>query len=132
MSNLSDYIDKVKKWKSKHSEMNEELLIRYVYLNLARRLSFNQNFRPFGSSKNRQIIYKKSSGEKELNECLETNIVICKSGAKLLEYILSNLDVNIKSVEDKNDIRKTPHMYNIIYPKDGSEPYSVDLQEDMY
>lgn len=52
----------VKKWKSKHSEMSEELLIRYVYLDLAKRLSFNQNFRPFSNGKEREKIYKTISG----------------------------------------------------------------------
>ena len=39
--------------------------------------------------------------------------------------------IDIIVVTDPNDYRKTPHVYNVIRPKDGI-PFIIDLQEDMY
>ena len=132
MSNLEKYIEQVREYQTQHSGISETELIRYVYLDLGKRFSFNVNFLPFGNSKKQQNLYKYHSRNLvDLEECMETNIVICKSVSYILEYILRAVGVNIKTVIDPNDLRKCPHMYNIITPKDG-EPYIVDLQEDMY
>ena len=131
-SNLDKYIEKVNKFIKDNPNLTEELLIRYVYMDLGKRFSFNSQFLPFGNSKKRQEIYYKSGILSELDKCMEDNIVICKSEAKILEYILKHLGVNIETVVQQNDFRKCPHVYNIIKPKDGKKPYSIDLQEDMY
>ena len=54
MSNLTKYIEEVKKNISQQEDMTETEIIRYVYLDLGKRLSFNENFLPFGSSKKKQ------------------------------------------------------------------------------
>lgn len=132
MSNLSKYIEQVRKYQKKHPDVSETELIRHVYLDLGKRFSFNENFLPFGSSKKRQNLYNYHSRNLvDLEECMETNIVICKSVAYILEYILKAVGVNIKTVIDSCDTRKCPHMYNIIAPKKG-EPYIIDLQDDIY
>ncbi len=131
MSNLSEYITKIKIYKEQNPAVSEIELIRYVYLDLGKRFAFDVNFLPFGNSKKRQEIYMKSRNEKELNECMESNIVICKSVAYILEFILKSLGVNIKTESNPNDIRKCPHIYNVVTPKIG-KPYIIDLQEDMY
>lgn len=48
----------------------------------------------------------------------------------ILEYILKNFDINIRTVVDLDSERKYPHTYNIITPNEGEE-YIIDLQEDM-
>jgi hypothetical protein len=132
MSNLEEYVNGVKQYISQQNNMTETEKIRYVYLDLGKRLSFNEKFLPFGSSKEKQIVYKyHSKSISDLDECMESNKAICKSISYILEYVLKKLDVDIKTEVDRNDIRKCPHTYNVIKPKER-ESYIVDLQEDMY
>lgn len=132
MSNLSKYIEKIETYIKENPELSEELLIRYVYLDLAQRFSFDLQFKPFGNSKTRKEIYYRSGCMDEMEKCMESNVVICKSAARILEYVLKHFGVNIKTVVEECDYRRCPHVYNMIIPKNGSEPYNVDLQEDMY
>lgn len=129
MSNLSEYIEKIKEYKRQNPNITEEKLIRYVYLDLGQRFSFDLKF-SFGNTKTKKSIYANSRKEEDLNEAMESNIVICKSVSYILEYILKRLGVNIRTVVDADDGRKFPHMYNIVTPKEGEE-YTIDLQEDM-
>lgn len=132
MSKLAEYIEEVKKHISQQEDMTETEIIRYIYLDLGKRLSFNENFLPFGSSKKKQNLYKYHSRNLvDLEECMETNKAICKSISYILEYVLKEFRVDIKTVVDPNDERKCPHTYNIIKQKDGKR-YAVDLQEDIY
>ena len=41
---------------------------------------------PFGNSKKRQKIYRKGVSVESLDECMESNIVICKSASFRLIY----------------------------------------------
>ena len=132
MSNLNKYIEKIEQYIKENPNLSEELLIRYVYLDLAQRFSFNPQFKPFGNSKSRREIYYRSGYIEELENCMESNLVICKSAARILEYVLKHFGVNIKTVVEEDDTRRCPHVYNTIIPKNGSESYNVDLQEDMY
>lgn len=132
MNNLDKYVEQIKRYIAENPEMTETEIIRYVYLDLGKRFTFNEKFTPFGSSKYKQNLYKyHSQNIIDLDECMETNVVICKSVSYILEYILKNIGVNISTEVDKNDMRKCPHMYNRIVEKDGKS-YVVDLQEDMY
>lgn len=132
MGNLSKYIEQVRDWKEKNNIEDENLLIRYVYRDLGKRFSFDLKFLPFGNSRKRQEIYNKCSTSKEIEKSMEDNIVICKSLSRILEEVLKQCGVNIKTVvEETFDKRKCPHVYNIIIPNNG-EAYSIDLQEDMY
>lgn len=132
MGYLDEYILEVKKYIAIHPDITELELIRYVYLTLGERLSFNEKFLPFGNSKTRQNMYKyHSRNKKDLDECLKNKKAICKSIAYILEYVLKNLGVNIITVVDEDDTRKCPHVYNIIRQKNAII-YVADLQEDIY
>ena len=131
MSNLDEYVEQVKKYKQKNPNMPEVELIRHVYFELAKRFSFNDEFYT-RNSKYRDEVYKRSRFKEEMEKSMETNIVICRSAAYILEYVLKAIGINIKTVVLEEDHRRQQHIYNIIYPKDGSEPYSIDLQDDMY
>ena len=132
MNNLDKYVERTKKYIIEHPKMTETEIIRYVYLDLGKRFSFDEKFTPFGSSKAKQNLYKYHSRNiKDLDECMETNIVICKSISYILEYILKRLGVNITTEIDKNDLKKCPHVYNRIIEKNG-RIYVMDLQEDLY
>lgn len=130
MRNLDKYVEQTKKYLQENPNMTEVEKIMYVYLDLGSRLKFDKNFF-FGGNKRKKEIYESAKYFNKLNECLESGKITCKSASYLLEYILGKFGVQIKTVEDEYDLRKYKHVYNIITPKDGSEEYSIDLQEDM-
>ena len=130
MCNLDQYVEGIKQYLDNNPNMTEVEIIMYVYLDLAKRLKFDQDFF-FGGNKKQKKIYDNARKFNELNDCLECNKIICKSSSYILEYILRKIGINIRTVEDKYDFRKYKHVYNIITPKDGSEEYSIDLQDDM-
>lgn len=132
MDDLDKYVSEIKEHIKTIPDISEIELIRYVYLNLGRKLSFDETFMPFGNSKSRQNMYKYHSRlKKDLNECLKNNKAICKSLSYILEYVLKSFGVDIKTITDEDDIRKCPHVYNLINQKNGLS-YVVDLQEDLY
>ena len=130
MCNLDKYVEKVKEYIEKNPGLTENEIIMYVYLDLGERFKFDQDFF-FGGNKKKKRMYIEAQDFGELNECMEKNKIICKSSSYILEYILRKLDVNIRTANDIKDLRKYKHVYNIITPKDGSEEYSIDLQEDI-
>lgn len=80
MNNLDKYVEQTKRYITEHPEMTETEIIRYVYLDLGKRFTFNEKFAPFGSSKYKQNLYKyHSQSIIDLDECMENNVVICKS-----------------------------------------------------
>lgn len=108
MSALEEYIEKAKNNTKNLTEIEK---IRYVYLDLGKRLSFDLNF-SFGNSKNKEKIYKKSGTKKAWDEGLNDNIIICKSLSYIIEKILLELGINIKTVFDTDGYTKYPHVYN--------------------
>lgn len=132
MKNIEHYIEKVKEYVNNNPNITEDELVRYVYLDLGKRLSFNLLFIPFGNSRGKSEIYKEVHNLNKVDECLATNTVICNTASKILELVLRYFDVNIQTVVDEREKVTFHHTYNIIKPKDGRREYSVDLQEDMY
>lgn len=126
MSALNDYVEKVKQETVGFSELE---IIRYVYLDLGKRFSFDLNY-AFGNSKAKQQIYRESSNESTQENALEDNIIICKSLAYILEHIYEELGIHAETIIDMDDMRKCKHVYNIIEDQNGKR-YKIDLQEDL-
>ena len=126
MSNLKTYIEKLKIETETMSDIEK---LRYVYIELGKRFVFDLDF-SFGNSKAKQKIYYKSGSKEAIEESLENNIIICKTIAKIYEYIMNGLEIKIKTIVEESDYRKYPHVYNILKGKDGTI-YIFDLQEDM-
>jgi hypothetical protein len=129
MSKLEEYVENIKKYIAQNEGLTETEIIRYVYLDLGKRFSFDLNY-AFGNKKTQKKIYNNSEEKEVLDEVMENNIGICKSISYILEYILRKLGINIISVMALNDNRACPHIFNIIKERDGKK-YSVDLQEDL-
>ena len=130
MNSLDDYINNLSVY-FEYLELNDLEIVRYIYMDLGSKLSFDELFIPFGNSKTKQNIYKyKSQNLKSLNECLKNKKVICKSLCYILEYIIRNFNIDIKTVKDEGDYRKCPHVFNVV-TIDGNK-YIIDLQEDIY
>ncbi len=129
MSNLEKYIQDLKEMLMS-ANLNEIELVRYVYLDLGKRFAFNVEFF-YGTSKIKKEIYIHSKQTEDLEESMKTNIVICKSAAYIIEYILKRLGVDICTVVDQGDYdNKCPHVYNIVKSKER-QAYMIDLQKDM-
>lgn len=126
MDSIDNYIEKVKK---ETEGFTEDEVVRYVYMNLGQRLSFNLEF-SFGNSKKKREIYS-NNGRRNIAEQLKTNIIICKSASYILERILKAMGVNIETKVVPEDYRKCAHMFNVVKPKDGREAYKIDLQTDL-
>ncbi len=131
MNNLDKYVIE-KKVLLKENNITDELeIIKYIYIDLGNRLSFDNRFIPFGNSKSREKIYKYSSRNIiDLDNCMHTNTAICKSLSYILEYILTKFNISIKTIIDPLDNSKYPHVFNQINLKDGRK-FCVDLQEDI-
>lgn len=132
MENITKYIEKVEQYVNNNPGITEDELIRYVYLDLGKRLSFNLLFTPFGNSRKRREIYKSVQNLAKVDEYFKNNIVICNLVARILEIVLGHFGVDIRIAIDSNELIKYPHVYNIIKSKDSGEEYTIDLQEDMY
>ena len=58
LNNLDEYILEIKEKIKTIPDITELELIRYVYLDLGKKISFDETFKPFGNSKTKQKIYK--------------------------------------------------------------------------
>ena len=132
MNNLDKYVEEIKD-ELKIRNIEDELeIIKFVYLDLGKNFSFDIDYLPFGNNKTRNNIYKYHCRNiDDLNKCMDNKLVICKSVSYILEYVLSNFGINIKTLKDELDTRKTPHVFNLIKTSDGRK-FCVDLQKDMY
>ena len=126
MSNLKAYIEKIKKEAREFSDIEK---LRYVYIDLGKRFAFDLDF-SFGNTKSKQKIYYKSGTLDGIEKGFENNIIICKTLAKIYEYVMNSLGINLKTIVDDSDSRKYPHVYNILKSEDG-KTYNFDLQDDM-
>lgn len=126
MSSLEKYIEEVKENTENFSDIEK---LRYVYLDLGKRFSFNLDF-SFGNSETKKKIYNKSHKSNELEQSMENNTIICKTSSTIYEFIMKKLGINIKTETDDMDTRKYPHTYNVVTTKENKK-YLFDLQEDM-
>ena len=101
MSKLTEYIDILKENISMKEDMSEIDVIRYVYIDLGRKMDFDLNY-TFGNSKLKTKIYNKVVDEEELENIIQTHTAICKSISYLLKRILKEFDVDIKVVREDN------------------------------
>ena len=106
MSKLSEYVKKAKQYKLENPNLTEPELIMYVYLDLGLRFNFDQDFF-FGGSKNKRRIYDSSNRFNVLDECMEKNIVICKSGSYILQYVFV--------LVTKDYIFLLSHVFHLLY-----------------
>ena len=65
MSNLDNYVDYIKRKINKIKDISETEIIRYVYLDLGNRFSFDLNY-IFGNSETKKRIYAKSKNKDDL------------------------------------------------------------------
>lgn len=126
MSSLNNYIAYVKKEVKDLSEIEK---IRWIYIDLGKRFSFDLKFAYGGVSQQRRI-YKSSSRSRTLEECFENNIGICKSIALIFEKVLKANNIKCITKGSFDDDNLCPHVNNLITLKDGTS-FTADLQQDL-
>lgn len=126
MRSLEKYIEEIKEKTKNFSDIEK---LRYVYLDLGKRFSFNLDF-SFGNTETKKKIYNKSNTEEELEQSMENNTIICKTSSTIYEYIMKNLGINIKTETNDMDTRKYPYTYNVVTTRERKK-YLFDLQDDM-
>lgn len=128
MEYLDKYVEYIKTLITQ--DMTEEEIIMLVYIDLGNQLYFDIDFK-FGNRKKREEIFRNSGSEYKLDEIFKNKKIVCRTSSKILEYILKKLNIKIDTEIIIDDNQKYHHTYNIIHPKDGTEPYSIDLQDDL-
>ena len=128
MENLDKYIEYIKTKITQ--DMTEEEIIMLVYIDLGKQLYFDIDFK-FGNRKKRDEIFRNSGSDYKLDEIFQSKKIVCRTSAKIMQYILKHFGINIETEIVIDDNQKYHHTYNIIYPKDNSEPYIIDLQDDL-
>lgn len=124
---IDDYVSKLAEETKCYNEIEK---LRYVYIDLGKRMSFDLNF-SFGNMKNKLKIYRNCNNDKvKLNDYFTNKKIICKSLSYLLQYVLEQLNIKSKIVIQSEDIRVYNHVYNVVYLKD-SKKIQIDLQSDL-
>ena len=126
MDNIERYIESVRIYVNNHPDITEDLLIRYVFLDLANKLSFDIEYLPFGNSKRKQNIYRSVNYYKYVDECLRQRIVICNTASRLLEIVLKRLGVDIDSVQYMDSDFKMIDSKDILDNKQDEFDYTED------
>ena len=131
MYNIDKYIEEKKKYFIKNNIKDELSIIKYIYIDLGKRINFDSTFLPYDENKSmeRYIRYNSNSVE-DLNEYFNKRIGTCKSLSYTLEYILSKFNINIMTVNDPLDKAKYKHVFNMVHLKDGRK-FCMDLQQDL-
>lgn len=123
---IDEYIEQLKEQTKSYNEIEK---LRYVYLNLGKIMSFNPEF-IYGPEKKKISIYKNISNDiKELNKNFEEGIIICKSLALILKYILNNLNIKTDIYVYYDEGITYEHVNNIVTLE--GEKYIIDLQQDL-
>lgn len=131
MSKLTEYIQKIKNEINKNSEMTELKIMRYIYMDLGKKMDFDLNY-TFGNRKEKTKIYEKSIDEDEMNRIFEAHTSICKGISYLYAYILNEVGINATVARETSQYfdRQGKHMYNIVTLKDGIKCIA-DLEDDL-
>ena len=110
MSLLEKYVERIKQKTEGYSELEK---IRYVYIDLGQKFSFDLDF-SFGNTKTKNKIYNECIKEQEIEKSMQNNKTICRSIAYILKFILKELGVNIQVTKDYEMIIENIHIFIIL------------------
>ena len=126
MSTLDHYIEYVKKATKSFNEIEK---LRWIYIDLGKRFSFDLKFSAGGNSV-QKAIYRASGKQHVQEKCFETNTGICKSIALILERVLKSNGIRCITTSGMEYDVFCPHVNNIVKLKDGTS-FFIDLQRDL-
>ena len=150
MGEIEEYINANKKFIAENGIEKQIEIIRFVYIALGQYLQFNPNF-SYGNQEQLKQIYKNDQDCDEIYQSsMKTHIVTCKATALLLEKILGELGIDVRTETEEGPYDDI-HYYNIVRVKkseiegllnknefnieDSNEEYvefKVDLQKDLH
>jgi len=136
MGALQEYILELKvklnKMKSSGNNISDLEILRYIYIDLGKKMNFDVQY-TFGNSKQKRNIYDRLVDEKELNKAFENRTIICKSLAYIVDLILAEFEICAYVEYDRDDygkIKNGSHVYNVVELSDGHK-FIIDLEEDL-
>ena len=101
MSKLTEYIKELKNNVAQKGNLSEIEIIRYVYINLGKKMDFDLNY-TFGNKKEKEKIFQKVIDDEELEKVFEAHTAICKSLSYLLEKILKEFNIDARTIRENN------------------------------
>ncbi len=126
MNDLEKFVEEVKQ---KTKGMQDIEIIRYVYIKLGLKMSFDLAF-SFGNKKQRLEIYRNCIYNlTKLEEDYKKETIICKSLSFILEYVLKELGFQV-TTGYKEASSRIKHTYNVVLLPNNEVVY-LDLQEDL-
>ena len=131
MSSLKEYIQELKQHVAQKGNMSEIEIIRYVYINLGRKMRFDLKY-IFGTTKYKKHFDEICIDEEKLEKIFETKNIMCKNLAYLFKRIISEfgIECSVEIEMDHTTGKRLKHAYNIITLKDGKKAI-FDLEEDL-
>lgn len=123
---IDEYVEQLKEYTKDYTDIEK---LRYVYLNLGKLMSFDTEF-AYGTEKTKINMYNNITSDiKYLNKEFENGIIICKSLAYILKYILNKLDIKTDINIYYNECNNYKHINNTV--KIDEEIFIIDLQQDL-
>lgn len=129
MNSLEKYLQELKQNIAKKGDISEKEIIRYIYINLGRKMSFDLKY-IFGNQRFRKSVDNKYIDNEELEKILQKKRVICKQLAYLFKRCLDEFEIDCSVKIENDDHGRLKHAYNIITLKNG-ERAKFDLEEDL-
>lgn len=128
MSALEKYIEDLKLSIAKKGKISKIEIIRYIYINLGRKMNFDLDF-TFGNTKQKKMVASKRLDEEELNKEFEKRTIVCESLALIFKKILTEFGIK-SEIEQNSENQKFKHVQNVITLADGRR-VTFDLEEDL-
>lgn len=123
---MDEYIEKIKERTKDYNDIEK---LRYIYLDIGKIMSFDTEY-IYGNNKKKSYIYNNIIYDKEkLDKDFEKRIVICKSLAYIMKYILNKVDIKTEINVDYYEDTTYKHVNNIVTLDE--EKYIIDLQQDL-
>ena len=126
---LDNYIQELKLNIAKKGNLSQVEIVRYIYINLGRKMNFDLRY-TFGNKKQRRVIYNKALDSQELDDLFEKRTIICKSLAFMVKRILQEFGID-SYVEKDINYETNRHVFNVVYFKDLDKNAKIDLEEDL-
>lgn len=123
---IDEYIEQLKEQTKNYTDIEK---LRYIYLDLGKIMSFDINF-AYGTEKKRIKIYDEITDNIDyLDKVFNDKIIICKSLAYILKYILNKVNIKTDIYINYEEDVKYKHISNKVIIDD--EIFYIDLQNDL-
>lgn len=106
--------------------------LRYAYMDLGKRFQFNTKVLIDTNITKKNEFYSRSDSEEAIQTVFNSNKIICKQTATIMQIIGKHLGFNIKIIRHPLDLSPNSyHVLNAITNEDGTI-WTIDLQKDLY